>query len=459
MGLLDRIGAFDRYKVSPTQGTSGLMTGAGRPMSPFAQQASRQIGGALGMDMRTPQEKLQQGLSAIDPNDPQKMAKMYGLLAQFGTPEQRIAATGKMQELAQQRKAAQQQENYRQSLITAADTIGMGDLTAQITNASSEELRDLGKEIGKRQIQLAARGDDDKATELLAQNAGITTTELKAIYGDDLPQFEEMEKILTIGDKGSTKAFVGDDGKVRIYSVLGSKVLKDGTWQQATELGLRPAPQQVQTQELDGIFGKMPDSMKDLVNDTVSNTIRQGQEASDTLAENARAQQALTDGIFTGLGADTLVEIARVGSFFGIDSPTLQNTQAFALERYAKVADIIQAYGAGTGLSDADREFALAQAGVPTFEKATLERMLRIEQEVAQFQLDQSRQMVDKAVKEGLLTTGAAELLTLGRPSVPMPERATTAPTLQEFLVQARQVNPNATDEELTAYWQSTYGQ
>jgi hypothetical protein len=41
MGLLDRIGAFDRYKVSPTQGTSGLLTGAGQPMSPFAHADRR----------------------------------------------------------------------------------------------------------------------------------------------------------------------------------------------------------------------------------------------------------------------------------------------------------------------------------------------------------------------------------------------------------------------------------
>ena len=433
MGLLDRIGAFDRYKVSPTQGTSGLLTGAQQPMSPFAQQAVRQIGGALGMDMRTPNEKLTQGLSQIDPNDPQKMAKMYGLMVQFGTPEQKIAATQKLQELAQQKASAQQQERYRQSLIKTADSIGMGDLTAQITNASPDELRDLGKEIGKRQIQLAARGDDDKATEILAQNAGITPKELEATYGDDLPQFEEMEKILTVGDKGSTKAFVADDGRVRIYSVLGSKVLKDGKWQQASELGLRPAPQQVQTQELDGIFGKMPESMKELVNETVSNTIKQGQEASDTLAENTRAQQLVADGIFTGLGADAIVEIARVGSFFGIDSPTLDNTQAFALERFAKVADIIQAYGAGTGLSDADREFALAQAGVPTFEKSTLERMLRIERQVAQFQLQKSREMIDKAVEEGLLTTGAAELLQLGRGSVPQPT-VQLSPSAQQYI-------------------------
>ena len=434
-GLLTQLGSFG-------QGPANQQGAAGASMLPPAQQFgpsglggmfARNLGGLLGMDMRTPNEKLTQGLSQIDPNDPQKMAKMYGLMVQFGAPEQKIAATQKLQELAQQKQEAQRQENYRQSLITTADSIGMGDLSAQITNASPEELRDLGKEIGKRQIQLAARGDDDKATEVLAQNAGITPTELKSTYGDELPQFDEMEKILTIGDKGSTKAFVGDDGKVRVYSVIGSKVLKDGRWQQASELGLRPAPQQVQTQELDGIYGKMPDSMKDLVNETVSNTIKQGQEASDTLAENTRAQQLLDGGIFTGLGADAIVEVARVGSFFGIDSPTLQNTQAFALERFAKVADIIQAYGAGTGLSDADREFALAQAGQPTFEKATLERMLRIERQVAQFQLEKAREMIDKSVEEGLLTTGAAEILQLGRGSVPQPTTS-LSPSAQQYI-------------------------
>lgn len=426
-GLMGQIANFgsDLFEKDPSDPRIG---GGG-----MAGMLTRSVGRLAGRDMRTGQEKITQGMAEIDPSDPQKMAKMYGLMVQFGTPEQKIAATQKLQELAQQKQEAQRQENYRQSLITTADSIGMGDLSAQITNASPEELRDLGKEIGKRQIQLAARGDDDKATEVLAQNAGITPTELKATYGDELPQFDEMEKILTIGDKGSTKAFVGDDGKVRVYSVIGSKVLKDGRWQQASELGLRPAPQQVQTQELDGIYGKMPDSMKDLVNETVSNTIKQGQEASDTLAENTRAQQLLDGGIFTGLGADAIVEVARVGSFFGIDSPTLQNTQAFALERFAKVADIIQAYGAGTGLSDADREFALAQAGQPTFEKATLERMLRIERQVAQFQLEKAREMIDKSVEEGLLTTGAAEILQLGRGSVPQPT-TNLSPSAQQYI-------------------------
>jgi hypothetical protein len=212
-------------------------------------------------------------------------------------------------------------------------------------------------------------------------------------------------------------------------------VLIDGAWTTASSSGLAPAPSQIQTQELDGIFGKMPDSMKELVNETVSNTIKQGQEASDTLAENARAQQLMDEGIFTGLGSDAIVELARVGSFFGIDSPTLDNTQAFALERYAKVADIIQAYGAGTGLSNSDREFALAQAGVATYEKATLERMLRIERHIAEFQLAQANKMIDKSVENGLLTTGAAELLQLGRPSVPQPTLK-LSPSAEKYITQ-----------------------
>ena len=89
MGLLDRIGAFDRYKVSPTQGTSGLMTGAGRPMSPFAQQAARQIGGLLGQDMRTPQEKIQAETRGVlqDPNltDAQKRSAIIATRLKYET--------------------------------------------------------------------------------------------------------------------------------------------------------------------------------------------------------------------------------------------------------------------------------------------------------------------------------------------------------------------------------------
>jgi hypothetical protein len=110
MGLLDRIGAFERYKVSPTQGTSGLMTGAGRPMSPFAQQAARNIGGLLGQDMRTPQEKVQQELKLVkDPTSPEGMLKQAEIFSRLGDPKSVAYAA----QLAAQARTLQTAETLR----------------------------------------------------------------------------------------------------------------------------------------------------------------------------------------------------------------------------------------------------------------------------------------------------------------------------------------------------------
>ena len=414
--------------------SAGMLTGAQTPTMAAGTNLTRGVGTMFGRDMRSTQEKAQAELRGIDPKDPNAQIKSLEIVAKYGTPAQIVDALTKIQEIQAGRQAAAQElaakqaeakrvEDQRLALFELSANLGL-EMAPEIQNAAPEELVEIAKELRNRQIELATRGDDDKAVEALASTAGITPIDLQAQYGDNPPSFEEMKTIVERGDKGSIKAYVPvAGGGAKMYSVLGNKVLIDGKWVRASDAGLAPAPQQVQTQELDGIFGKMPDDMKELVNETVSNTIKAGGEASDTLAENARAQQLLDDGIFSGFAANEKVGLARVGSFFGIDSPTLQNTQAFALERAAKVADIIQAYGAGTGLSDSDREFALEQAGTPTLERETLERMLRIEKDVAEFQLRQANRMTDEAVKVGLLTPEAVRLLDIGRGSVPMPQR------------------------------------
>jgi hypothetical protein len=422
-GLLSSIRDFGSSLTEAPASRANTLTGAGVQPASLGGMLARNVGNLMGKDMRTPQEKAQAELSAIDPKDPNAQIKSLEIVAKYGTPTQIADALGKIQTIQAGRQEAQRVENKRLALFELSASLGL-EMAPQIQNAAPEELVEIAKELRNRQIELATRGDDDKAVEALASTAGITPTDLKTQYGDNPPSFEEMKTIVERGDKGSIKAYVPvGGGGAKMYSVLGNKVLIDGKWVRASDAGLTPAPQQVQTQELDGIFGKMPDDMKELVNETVSNTIKAGGEASDTLAENARAQQLIDDGIFSGLGANAKVEIARLGSFFGIDTPTLENTQAFALERAAKVADIIQAYGAGTGLSDADREFALAQAGTPTLEVETLQRMLRIEKQVAEFQLRQASRMTDEAVKAGLLTPEAVRLLNIGRGSVPMPQR------------------------------------
>ena len=404
--------------------TSSQVDATGAPAS-LGGMLARNVGGLLGRDMRTPQQKLQ-AVMAEGMETPEQELRVLSEYAKLD-PVRGIPLLQAAQQRIRNQAAAEVEntriENQRVALFERAASLGL-EMGPEIQNAAPEELVEIAKELRNRQIELSTRGDDDKAVEALAATVGITPVDIQAQYGDNPPSFEEMKTIVERGDKGTIKAFVPvGGGGAKMYSVLGNKVLIDGKWVRASDAGLAPAPQQVQTQELDGIFDRMPDSMKDLVNETVTNTIKAGSEASDTLAENARAQQLLDDGIFSGLGANAKVELARLGSFFGIDTPTLENTQAFALERAAKVADIIQAYGAGTGLSDADREFALAQAGTPTLEAGTLQRMLRIEKQVAEFQLSKTKQMLDEAVKTGLLTPEAVRILDLGRGSVPMPQR------------------------------------
>ena len=59
MGILDRIGAFRPSPVAGQGQAGGMLTG----MAPAEALFARNLGGLLGRDMRTPQEKLQEVMS------------------------------------------------------------------------------------------------------------------------------------------------------------------------------------------------------------------------------------------------------------------------------------------------------------------------------------------------------------------------------------------------------------
>ena len=172
MGLLDRIGAFDRYKVSPTQGTSGLLTGAQQPMSPFAQRAARNIGGLLGMDMRTPGEKLQQELKQVkDPLSPEGLLQRAQIIsANSNDPKSlqvaiALAAEGKRLQTAQTTKerATQARESSAEWLAENApelsdlhDNFALTDEAVakmaenKVVRESAEKLETAGKKPARR---------------------------------------------------------------------------------------------------------------------------------------------------------------------------------------------------------------------------------------------------------------------------------------------------------------------
>jgi hypothetical protein len=427
-GLLSQISEFGQNLAGPqTRSGQGLLTGAQQPVANLGQTFARNLGGLFGRDMRTTEEKAQAELRSIDPKDPDAQIKGLEVIAKYGTPSQIQAAIAKRQEIQAKRLAAAEKlaeeqaevkrvEDKRSALVALSVKLGL-DMGPQIQSAAPDELSEIGKELINRQIELSTRGDDAKAVVALAATAGITPAELKAQYGEDLPTFEEMKTIVERGDKGAIKAYVPiGGGGARMYSVLGDKVLIDGKWVRASDAGLAPAPQRVQQEQIDGIFGRMPKGAKDLVNESISNTIKDGQDAEEILRTNEESQRLLDTGeMYTGLTANVALTFGQIGSIFGFDATSAEVTEQFTLQRFGRVADIIQAYGAGTGLSDADRDFALAQAGKATLQYGTLVRLLELERKYATLARDNKNNLIDYLTENEYLTPEAAGIFEFTR--------------------------------------------
>jgi hypothetical protein len=185
MGLLDRIGAFERYKVSPTQGTSGLMTGAGRPMSPFAQQAARNIGGALGMDMRTPEEKILAAQKNIDTSTTSGLMQSIEARLQFETdPNKRNSLNMQLNQLRRQQaadarqaaadqRANQERERKAQSklsTIAELEKFGLADDAERLKNdiwTTAQAGQILGSEVRLQRSNLETLEDQREYLETM----------------------------------------------------------------------------------------------------------------------------------------------------------------------------------------------------------------------------------------------------------------------------------------------------
>lgn len=105
------------------------------------------------------------------------------------------------------------------------------------------------------------------------------------------------------------------------------------------------------------------------------------QDAADSLRATQDARGLLDKGVITGFGADFKVGLGKALQAAGInyDDDAIANTEAFGASRAKEVGRIIKLFGAGTGLSDADRAYAQkAAAGEITMNEKSIRRILDI---------------------------------------------------------------------------------
>ena len=110
---------------------------------------------------------------------------------------------------------------------------------------------------------------------------------------------------------------------------------------------------------------------------------RKDVEGSALALRNIYDAKALMDsGMITGVGANFLTDVGNLLSSrlgFTAFSDPVKNTEAYAAIVGMQVGQIIKQFGSGTGLSDADREFAKQiVAGDVTLTEKSLRRIINI---------------------------------------------------------------------------------
>lgn len=87
--------------------------------------------------------------------------------------------------------------------------------------------------------------------------------------------------------------------------------------------------------------------------------------AAAALESTNQARALIDSGVITGAGADWMLSAGKALQQIGINlaPDAIANTEALGATTAKQVGNIIRMFGAGTGLSDSDKEFAMQAAG------------------------------------------------------------------------------------------------
>jgi len=111
------------------------------------------------------------------------------------------------------------------------------------------------------------------------------------------------------------------------------------------------------------------------------------EDARDILDTVTAGRNIMKSGMITGSGADFLVNLNQGLKTIGVDagySDAAANSQAYVATMAQNVGKLIKQFGAGTGLSDADRAYAEKMAGGNiTLDKKAIEKILEINERAA----------------------------------------------------------------------------
>lgn len=385
-------------------------------------EAARGLGQTPGI-MRMQQQQEEQK---------KKLADIYSTAMQPGTTSvqlfqaaQQLMAQGRQEEalsLLTQARDLQATEKSnaaltarKQAMATRAVSLGLPEVAANIRSATDEDtLNDIAKDLRKTEIE---RLPSQTRTQRLARakRAGITEKEFNDLgLADSTDAF--FNDYVT-GEKGKTEAWLNEDNQVVAVRFNESGKAWDETSQsfvEASVLGLvQPAPS---VQKVIDASNKMVEALADESVKDIVNMRDKARTAKEKLNVIERQLTRLGTGMPTGIAANIEVGLAQVGQLIGMPyNPQLVSAQEYMMEVANLVKQEIKAFGSGTSITDADREYTQRMVGGDITQQAeALEAMLKIYRDAARQTISQYNGIISKtSTKLGAENMGSFQEITL----------------------------------------------
>jgi chaperonin cofactor prefoldin len=297
-------------------------------------------------------------LSQFDPNTVEGLTSLAQYYQGQGDMQSAAKIATAAREMANKQNQEQALANRKAQVKTQAENLGLDDVADQIENVTdAKELGDLvGTMVDYRLKNLPTQTPAQR--KHLARQRGISDKLFEELGLAKAPD-QVFNDVLT-GQRGGDIEFFLKDGKVLPFRTEGGQVYdrENNTWTSAQQLGLRKPPPEVQ--KIENISGTMAEEIMGQGVERLSDGLDAANKAV-TSVESIDTSLENIDNMYTGYGATFRMDVARAARVAGIDisaADQIENTEQYASLAGARVADYITNLGAGTGLSDADREFA-----------------------------------------------------------------------------------------------------
>lgn len=132
----------------------------------------------------------------------------------------------------------------------------------------------------------------------------------------------------------------------------------------------------------------------------------------------SREQLDAPGGIFSGAVADVRLKVAKVAELIGVpNADKIANTEAFGSAIGARVLSLVKGLGAGTSISNADREFAAKMAGGDQkLDEKSIRRILDIGEAAARAHIDQHNGLTSRSLKSSEALKGYGDVYRVEQP-------------------------------------------